>query len=146
MKASVQAQEWVQKGKFEEAGGIYSSLLYLSQNENRFPFNSQDLKREVEKLEFTASPVLHNHAIGSCSGRLRFNGYLIAYVPSGDSRDGFSQPLKEISQLEGGDKLKVQFKDKTYRFEISTAKGKEENREKIQSMLERLTLLTTKKQ
>jgi tetratricopeptide (TPR) repeat protein len=146
MKASAQAQEWIQKGKFEEAGGIYSSLLYLSQNENRFPFNSQNLKREVEKLEFTASPVLHNHTIGSCSGRLRFNGYLIAYVPSGDSRDGFSQALKEITQLEGGDKLKVQFKDKTYRFEISTAKSKEENREKIQSMLERLTLLTTKKQ
>jgi tetratricopeptide (TPR) repeat protein len=146
MKASAQGQEWIQKGKFEEASGVYSSLLYLSQNESRFPFTSQDLKREVEKLEFTASPVAHNHTIGSCSGRLRFNGYLIAFVPSGDSRDGFSQALKEITQLEGGDKLRVQFKDKTYRFEISTAKNKEENREKISSLLERLTLLTAKKQ
>jgi len=146
MKANAQAQEWIQKGRFEEASGIYSSLLYLSQNESRFPFNSQDLKREMEKLEFTASPVVHNHTIGSCSGRLRFNGYLIAFLPSGDSRDGFSQALKEITQLEGGDKLKIQFKDKTYRFEISTAKSKEENREKIKGMLERLTLLTAQKQ
>jgi hypothetical protein len=121
-------------------------LLYLSQNDSRFPFSSQDLKREVDKLEFTASPVVHHHTIGSCSGRLRFNGYQIAFVPSGDSRDGFSQTLKEITQIEGGDKLKIQFKDKTYRFEISTAKSKEENREKISRMLERLTLLTSKKQ
>jgi tetratricopeptide (TPR) repeat protein len=144
-KASAQAQEWIQKGKFEEASGIYSSLLYLSQNESRFPFTSQDLKREIEKLEFTAYPVIHAHTLGSCSGRLRFNGYLIAYVPSGESRDGFSQAVKEITQIEGGDKLKVQVKDKTYRFEISTAKSKEENREKIKSMVERLTLLTNKK-
>ena len=143
-KAIAQAQEWIQKGKFEEASGTYSSLLYLSQNESRFPFSSQDLKREIERLEFTANPVVHNHTIGSCSGRLRFNAYLIAYVPSGDSRDGFSQALKEITQIEGGDKLKVQFKDKTYRFEISTARSKEENREKIQTMVQRLTLLTTK--
>jgi len=53
--------------------------------------------------------------------------------------------VKEITQIEGGDKLKVQVKDKTYRFEISTAKSKEENREKIKSMVERLTLLTNKK-
>jgi hypothetical protein len=144
-KASAQAQEWIQKGKFEEASGIYSSLLYLSQNESRFPFTSQDLKREIERLEFTAYPVIHAHTLGSCSGRLRFNGYLIAYVPSGESRDGFSQALKEIAQIEGGDKLKLQVKDKTYRFEISTAKSKEENREKIKSMVERLTLLTNKK-
>jgi tetratricopeptide (TPR) repeat protein len=146
MKATAQAQEWTQKGKFEEASGVYSSLLYLSQNDSRFPFSGQDLKREVDKLEFTASPVVHHHTIGSCSGRLRFNGYQIAFVPSGDSRDGFSQTLKEITQIEGGDKLKIQFKDKTYRFEISTAKSKEENREKISRMLERLALLTSKKQ
>jgi len=146
LKAGAQAQEWIQKGKFEEASGIYSSLLYLSQNESRFPLSAQDLKRELQKLEFTASPMMHVHAIGSCSGRLRFNGYMIAYVPSGESRDGFNQPLKDILQIEGGDKLKIQLKDKTYRFEVSTAKNKEENREKIKSMLDRLNLLTSKQQ
>lgn len=144
IKAETQAREWIQKGRFDDAHGVYSSLLYFSQSESRFPLNSQDLKAELEKLTFSTYPVIHDHAVGSCTGRLRFNGYIIAYVPSSNSTDGFTQELKEIVRVEPGDKLKVLFKNKTYRFQINAAKGKEDNRDKIESACQRLGLLTGK--
>jgi len=73
------------------------------------------------------------------------NAYVIAYVPSGDTKDGFSQKLAELVETESGDKLKLQFKNKTYRFQPNLTKNKDESRQKVQEILARLNALTTAK-
>jgi len=100
------------------------------------------MRTQIEKLEFTGYPVIHDHTLGSCSGRLRMNAYVIAYVPSGDPKDGFSQKLTDIQETEPGDKLKLQLKNKTYRFQPNLTKNKDESRQKVQEILARLTALT----
>ena len=126
--------------KFEEARTVFSALLSAAQSEGKTATVSE-MRTQIEKLEFTAYPVTHDHTLGSCSGRLRMNAYVIAYVPSGDSKDGFSQKLSDILDTEPGDKLKLQFKGKTYRFQPNPTKNKEESRQKVQEILTRLTAL-----
>jgi hypothetical protein len=70
------------------------------------------------------------------------NAYVIAYVPSGDPKDGFSQKLTDIQETEPSDKLKLQFKTKTYRFQPNLTKNKEEGRQKVQEIVARLTALS----
>jgi hypothetical protein len=50
----------------------------------------------------TALPVTHDHALGSCTGTLKFNGYVIAFLPTAGFKDAFKQGL---SELEFSDKL-----------------------------------------
>jgi tetratricopeptide (TPR) repeat protein len=138
-KAGAQAKAYAREGKYDDARVIYSSLLYLSQNESQFPFSSQDLKAEVDRLTFSAYAVVHDHAIGSCTGRLRFNGYQIAYVPTTDSKDGFAAKISEIAQVDQGDKLKIHFKGKTYRFQTSATKGSQEGRARISDIQQQLS-------
>jgi tetratricopeptide (TPR) repeat protein len=137
-KAGAQAKAYAREGKYDDARVIYSSLLYLSQNESQFPFSSQDLKAEVDRLTFSAYPVVHDHAIGSCTGRLRINGYQIAYVPTTDSKDGFAAKISEIVQVDQGDKLKILFKGKTYRFQTNATKGSQEGRATISDIQQQL--------
>jgi len=143
-RAGAQAKEYIQKAKFDEAREIYSSLLQLSAYESRFPLAVSELKGEMEKLEFNAYPVVHDHSFGSCTGRLRFNAYVFSFVPSGSSADGFTGHLSEVTVAEPGDKLKVQFKNKTFRFEVNLVKSKEENREKIRVIYQQLSALVAK--
>jgi hypothetical protein len=144
IRASAQAKDLLGNEKFDEARSIYSALLAIAQSEGKTAA-AQEMRVQLEKLEFSAFPVIHDHTLGSCSGRLRMNAYVIAYVPSGDSKDGFSQKLTDIVETEPGDKLKLQIKNKTYRFQPNPAKNKEENRQKVQEILSRLTALTAGK-
>ncbi len=141
-KAATQVREFVQSEKFEEAQEVLSALLHLSQFESRFPFTAQDLKAEMQRIEFSAYPVLHDHAFGNCTGRLRLNSYVLAFVPSSESKDGFSARLKEITADEPGDKLKIQIRSKTYRFQPNFGKNKEENREKVRAIYQELRRLS----
>ena len=143
-RASAQAKEYINEAKFDEARENYSSLLQLSTYESRFPFVASELKAEMEKLEFNAYPVVHDHSIGSCTGRVRFNAYVFTFVPSGNSKDGFSGRLSEMIVAESSDKLKVQFKNKTFRFEAGLVKSKEENREKIKTIYQQISALAAK--
>ena len=143
-RAGARAKEYIHEAKFDEAREIYSSLLQLSAYETRFPFVVSELKVEMEKLEFNAYPVVHDHSLGSCTGRLRFNAYVFSFVPSGSSKDGFSGKLSEMVLAEPGDKLKVQFMNKTFRFEANLVKSKEENREKIKAIYQQLSALLAK--
>ena len=145
-KAVSQAKALVQDGKYDEARAVYSVLLYLPQNEYAIPLSSADLKREIDRLTFSAYAVIHDHTIGSCTGRLRFNGYQIAYLPSTDSKDGFVLKISEIVQIELGDKLKIQFKGKTYRFQDNAPKSTQESRARMGEILQRLnTLISSSK-
>jgi hypothetical protein len=137
-RAVAQAKEFSQAEKFDQARDVYSSLMQLSASETRLPLTVAELKNELEKLEFTAYPVVHDHAFGSCTGRLRFNAYVIAFIPTGSSKEGFSVKLSEIELGEPGDKLKIQVKNKTYRYEANLVDSKEENRNKIRLIHQRL--------
>ncbi|MFN8009490.1 MAG: hypothetical protein U0V70_21145 [Terriglobia bacterium] len=136
-KASDQVRDLVQKEKFDEAREILSVLYSVAQSDGK-PSVAQDIKNLQSRIEFTTIPVVHDHTIGSCSGRLRMNAFVIAFVPSGDSKDGFSQRISEIADVEAGDKLKIQIKNKTYRFQVSASKNKDENRQKAKEISEQL--------
>jgi hypothetical protein len=139
-KAASQAKQYAESGRFEEARNVYKTLLQIAQKQGRGP-RLQELSRELERLEFQAYPVIHDHTFGSCSGRLRFNGYVISYEPSGDSRDGFSQKLTDVSETSVGEKLKLHFKNKTYRFQTDLIGDKNENRAKLNEIRQQLTHL-----
>jgi len=140
-KAGAQAKAWIQEGKYDEARAVYSVLLYLAQTELQSLLTSQEIKAEIERLTFNAHAVVHDHALGSCTGRLRFNAYQIIYVPSSDSKDGFSAKVSEVSQVESDDRLKIQLKGKTYRFQINGVKDPQEVRTRIGSIQRQLNAL-----
>jgi tetratricopeptide (TPR) repeat protein len=144
-KAGAQAKGWILEGKYDEARAVYSALLYLPQSELQNLPGSQEIKGEIEKLTFNAHAVIHDHALGSCTGRLRFNGYEITYVPSSDSKDGFSAKISEVSLVESDDRLKIQLKGKTYRFQINGVKDPQEIRTRISSVQRQLSSLVASK-
>ncbi|HVN78921.1 MAG TPA: PEGA domain-containing protein [Terriglobia bacterium] len=143
-KASSQARDWVQQGKYEEARNTFVALLQLSQNDSSFPFSAKELKAEIDRLEFTTFPVLHDHTLGNCVGRLKMNGYVLMYIPNGDPKCAFTQKISDGIQVEPGDKLKVQLRSKTYRFEPSPPTSKDDSREKINTMHQKLKQLMAK--
>jgi len=143
-RATAQAKDLLNNEKFDEARSVFSALLAAALSEGKTAA-AQETRAQIEKLEFSAYPVVHDHTLGSCSGRLRMNAYVIAYVPSGDSKDGFSQKLTDIVDTEPGDKLKLQFKNKTYRFQPNLTRNKDESRQKVQEILVKITALTAGK-
>ena len=96
-KAVAQAKKCIESRRFSEAREIYSALLQWSQQESLFPLTPEELNNELEKLEFTVYPVVHDHLFGSCKGHLKINAYVISFVPSGDSKDGFTEPFAEVT-------------------------------------------------
>jgi tetratricopeptide (TPR) repeat protein len=116
-KAVSQAKKSIGRGRFAEAREIYSSLLALSEQESRFLLMTQEVQNELDKLEFTVYPVVHDHLLGSCKGHLKINAYVISFVPSGDSTDGFTEPLSEVTLFGPSDRLKIEIRAKTYHFE-----------------------------
>ncbi len=144
-RSVTQAREWIERGRFDEARLFYSSLNYLSQNDNRFPFSRQELQRELAKLEFTSYTVTHQHKFGNCRGRLRMNGYVVSYVPAEDTGDGFSEKLKDVTVLDAGDEVKLKVKDKSYRFQLSAGQGKEATQKASKAMYEQLMRLLSQK-
>jgi len=56
---------------------------------------------------------------------LKFNGYVIAFLPTGGSKDGFKQGLSELEKHKFSDKLRLHFRREAYRFGPSRVEGKE---------------------
>lgn len=144
-RSVAQAKEWIDRGKFDEARLFYSSLNYLSQNDNRFPISRQELQQELAKLEFSSYPVIHQHKLGSCKGRLRMNGYVLSFVPADDSADGFTEKLVNVNLIGAGDDLKLKVKDKSYRFLLNAGQGKEATQKAAKPMYEQLMRLLSPK-
>jgi len=144
-RSVTQARDWIDRGKFDEARLFYSSLNYLSQNDGRFPISRQELQRELTKLEFSSYPVIHQHKLGSCKGRLRMNGYVVSFAPSGDSVDGFTEKLMNVNLLDAGDDLKLKVKDKSYRFLLNAGPEKEATQKAARPMYEQLIKLLSPK-
>jgi hypothetical protein len=54
----------------------------------------------------------------------------VAFIPPPDSKNAFGARLEDIMGTELGDRLKIKFRSKTYRFKACLARAKEENRAK----------------
>jgi hypothetical protein len=125
IKAVSQARNLIASEKFENAHDILIAIQAFSQYEEGIPLPAEEIKTELSRLEFYDWPVIHDHALGSCSGKLQFNGYVISYLPRGDSKDGFHMKISEIKQSRTGQRLKVEFRNKTYHFQmVQTASWK----------------------
>ncbi|HET6962860.1 MAG TPA: hypothetical protein VFJ27_10200, partial [Terriglobia bacterium] len=118
-RALTQAKDWIQRGRFDAARLSYASMDYLASGDAAFPYPKPDIKRELEKLEFTTHPMVHDHKLGSCSGMLRFNSYAVSYIPSGDSSDGFTESLNSIFINAEGERLKISYRDRSFRLRSS---------------------------
>jgi len=85
--------------------------------------------------------VIHEHALGSCRGRLTVTGESIDFLPEPGSKDAFSARLEDIMGTELGDRLKIKFRSKTYRFKSGLAGDKAENRAKLTAIYQQLIKL-----
>jgi hypothetical protein len=115
-RAVSQAKDWIQRGKFDAARLTYASMDYLAAGDDVFPYPKPNLKQELERLTFRNHTMVHEHKLGSCSGTLRFNAYAVSYVPSGGSGDGFAESLDSIVINDEGERLKISYRDRTFRF------------------------------
>jgi len=115
-RSLAQANEWIQRGRFDAARLSYASMDYLARGDAAFPYPKPEIKRELERLEFTAHPMVHDHKLGSCSGVLRFNSYTVSFIPSGSSGDGFTESLNSIFINPEGEKLKISYRDRSFRL------------------------------
>jgi hypothetical protein len=139
-----QAKGWIRRGKFDQARLVYSALNYLSQGDDRFPLPRSVIQQELSGLEFTAYPVIHQHRFGTCTGRLRMNAYALSFVPSGDSEDGLTVPLKQINVAGTGETLRIELNGETYRFRANSPQGASGNKEAFRALYERLMGLIAK--
>ena len=143
-RAKVEAKGWTADGKYDEARQVYLAISEILSTHKDLPVSAREVTDQLERLEFVALPVTHDHALGSCTGTLKFNGYVIAFLPTGGSKDGFRQSLSELEKREFSDKLGLQFRGKTYRFGPSRVEGKEEGRRKMKEAFESLSKLIEK--
>ncbi|MCI0626981.1 MAG: hypothetical protein L0387_35930 [Acidobacteria bacterium] len=139
-RAVAQARDWIQRGKFDAARIFYASMDYLAMNDNEFPYSKAELKQELQKLEFKSYPMLHEHKLGSCAGKLRISAYAVSYVPSGSSGDGFTESLKSIIAGEEGEKLRISYRDRTFRFHPDQRSSRE-NVDAVRTIYQRLIRL-----
>ena len=86
-----------------------------------------------------AQSVIHHHLLGSCTGRLRIDGDRVSFSPSGNSRDAFTRKIQQIINFELNEKLLIEFKDKTYRFE-TLVRDPQGNRQRLTSLYEQIKL------
>jgi PEGA domain len=101
------------------------------------PSGEATLKEPARQV---ALSVIHHHVLGSCTGRLKIENNLISFRPSGNSNDGFLRRITQIENAELADKLTIQFKDKTYRFE-ALARNQAENRQKLATLHQEIRTL-----
>jgi hypothetical protein len=92
--------------------------------------------------EQIAQSVIHHHLLGSCTGRLKIDGDRISFWSAGNSQDAFTRKIKQITHFELDDKLLIEFKDKTYRFE-ALARDPKDNRQRLAPFYEQIKLQKT---
>jgi hypothetical protein len=125
-QAIKQAEEFTSKGRYDDARELYQALLNLPTAEG---LNQQDFRTSLKKIEFDSYPVVHDHFIGSCKGTLKINGYALSFVPSGSSKDGFTERLSRVEVHDPEDTLKIEANHKTYRFQDSSSKDHRDRKE-----------------
>jgi tetratricopeptide (TPR) repeat protein len=83
--------------------------------------------------------VIHRHFIGECQGRLAINSRWIAYLPDARSGERFLRRLKDIEKITVGKTLHIQFRNRSFRFELPETGTEEERREKLVQIHRQIT-------
>jgi len=97
-----------------------------------------------DQLQETSTyPVIHEHLFGNCQGELRISRQSVAYVPLNNPKDKFNYPFTDILNLELSDTLKIEFRNRTYRFKASPAKNKKSNRATLKAIHQQLAKTRT---
>jgi hypothetical protein len=86
-------------------------------------------------------PVIHDHFLGSCRGKLELTSSSITFTPTKGTKHRFGFKLSDITGTEWGDRLKVRFTNRTYLFKSALAKTKEDNRAKLNTIYLQLVRL-----
>ena len=86
-----------------------------------------------------AQSVIHHHLLGSCTGRLKIDGDRISFWSSGNSEDAFTRKINQITNVQLGEKLLIEFGDSTYRFE-ALARDPRRNRRRLGPFYEQIKL------
>ena len=73
------------------------------------------------------------------------NSYVVSFVPSEGSLDGFTEKLRYITVVGAGDDLKIKVKDKNYRFLLEADQGKEGAQKAAKPMYDQLMKLLSPK-
>ena len=90
-----------------------------------------------------AYPVIHDHFIGSCRGKLTLRSSSISFSPLKGTKHAFDFGLTEIVDTELGESLKIKTRDKTYRFKGLPNGSVEGNRAGITAIYLQLVNLKT---
>jgi hypothetical protein len=91
-------------------------------------------------------PVIHDHLLGSCRGKLELTSSSITFTPTKGTKHRFSFKLSDITGTEWGDRLKVRLTNRTYLFKSALAKTKEDNRAKLNTIYLQLVRLNAQAQ
>ncbi len=133
------AKAFLEQGNLQEARRTSDAIL-IKDPQNMFALGLKEKIRRQRELgpavpqphrKSFVYPVIHDHFLGSCQGSLRIDSKSVAFVPTEDSKDGFSSRLTDIVDTDVGDKLRIRLKDRTYQFKAALAKNKKENRARL---------------
>jgi len=134
-QATKQAEELTGKGRYDNAREVYQALLRLPKEDG---LDQEDLTTKLKQVEFDSYPVVHDHFLGSCKGTLKINSYALSFVPSGGSKDGFSQRLFRI-RIRLDDTLKIEANQQSYRFEAASSKNDRNRKAATRELHEKLS-------
>jgi tetratricopeptide (TPR) repeat protein len=102
------------------------------------PSVSDPVEEDTTAVQIAQS-VIHQHLLGSCTGRLKIDGDKISFWSSGNSQDAFTRKIRQITNFELSEKLLIEFKDKSYRFE-ALARDPKDNRQRLAPFYEQIKL------
>jgi hypothetical protein len=102
------------------------------------PAISDPIETEMALVQIAQS-VIHHHLLGSCTGRLKIDGDRISFWSSGNSQDAFTRKINQITNVQLGEKLLIEFGDNAYRFE-ALARDPRGNRRRLGSFYEQIKL------
>jgi diguanylate cyclase (GGDEF)-like protein/PAS domain S-box-containing protein len=83
-------------------------------------------------------PVVHDHALGSCTGILRISQDTLSWNPE-KQNDGFDLRCSEFSYAVSNDQLTIKSGTRTFRFRPKAVRENGESRTQLQSMIQSIS-------
>jgi hypothetical protein len=143
----------LKEGNLQEARRTCEAILNM-EPKNAFAL---ELKKKLQRRKIKAGtvtaeprrqsfvyPVIHEHLLGGCRGKLMIDEKSVSFEPEGNSKDGFIVTITGMGTTEAGDSLKIKVGGRTYRFKASAAMDKEGNPYNLRGIEEQLTRLKAK--
>lgn len=100
---------------------------------------SADKPGEVKRFA-----VVHAHRFGSCRGDLAISRDSLAFVPSHDSKHGFTVHPRLAATMLGGGDLQIRLAGKTYRFRSATETHEQRRQKNTTSIYEHVKAATAR--